>query len=250
MQRAAHADKMPIVMSHPPDNLTARVFFALWPTAAERGQLSVWQAPLKRLCGGRAMRGETLHNTLVFIGDVDGMTRCAQASGAGMPSPRLLPQSAGYAITTDLASVVGSPSRMASSSISNVSEAKLYGLEVLQRAAQEVSGKNFELCFDEAHYWGHNHIVYAAPRHVPQQLAQLVDELQQRLIVHRFKFDRRDYQPHVTLLRNAHWSDAPLPVMQPVRWQISDFALVQSVHQDGLASYRVLARFPLCACNG
>ena len=53
----------------------------------------------------------------------DGMTRCAQASGAGIPSPRLLPQSAGYAITSDLASVVGSPSRMASSSTSNVSEA-------------------------------------------------------------------------------------------------------------------------------
>ena len=83
----------------------------------------------------------------------DGMTRCAQASGAGMPSPRLLPQSAGrnphlnplpegeeaialspsggkldrgLAITSDLASVVGSPSRMASSSISNVSEADAY----------------------------------------------------------------------------------------------------------------------------
>ena len=54
---------------------------------------------------------------------VDEMTRRAQASGAGMSSSRLLPQSAGYAITSDLASVVGSPSRMASSSISNVSEA-------------------------------------------------------------------------------------------------------------------------------
>ena len=53
----------------------------------------------------------------------DGMTRCAQASGAGIPSTRLLPQSAGCAITSDLASVVDSPSRMASSSISNVSEA-------------------------------------------------------------------------------------------------------------------------------
>ncbi|MDP2694885.1 MAG: AsmA-like C-terminal region-containing protein, partial [Gallionella sp.] len=30
-------------------------------------------------------------------GQADGMTRCAQASGAGMPSPRLLPQSAGCA---------------------------------------------------------------------------------------------------------------------------------------------------------
>ncbi|MDO8466255.1 MAG: RNA 2',3'-cyclic phosphodiesterase [Gallionella sp.] len=184
-------------MTHTPENPTARVFFALWPTDAEREQLAAWQKPLKRLCGGRAMRGETLHNTLVFIGDVE-----------------------------------------------------LYGLEVLQLAAQEVSGERFELCFDEARYWGHNHIVYAAPRHVPQQLIQLADGLGQRLDAHRFKFDRRDYQPHVTLLRNAHWSDAPLPAMQPVCWKVGDFALVQSVPRDGLTDYRVLARFPLGAGSG
>jgi 2'-5' RNA ligase len=215
-------------MNHPSD--TARVFFALWPAATESAQLAAWQPALRELCGGRAMRGETLHNTLVFIGEVGGMTRCAQASGAGMPPPRLLPQSAGCA--------------------SNVSEAKLYRLEVLQLAAQEVSGEGFELRFDEARYWGHNHIVYAAPRQVPQQLAQLADALEQRLAAHRFKFASHhlvshEYKPHVTLLRNAHWSDAPLPAMQPVSWQIRDFALVQSAPRDGLMDYRVLARFPL-----
>lgn len=179
------------------DNPTARVFFALWPEAAESKQLAAWQAPLERLCGGRAMRCETLHNTLVFIGDV-----------------------------------------------------QTYGLEALQLAAQEVSGEGFGLHFDEARYWGHNHVVYAAPREVPQKLAQLVSALEQRLDAHRFKFDRRTYKPHVTLLRNAHWSDAPLPVMRPVVWQIDGFALVQSVPREGLADYRILARFPLGACGG
>jgi len=46
----------------------------------------------------------------------------AEHSGAGGAAKQLLPQSAGFAITNDLASVVGSPSRMASSSISNVSQ--------------------------------------------------------------------------------------------------------------------------------
>lgn len=184
-------------MSRPSDNPTARVFFALWPKADERRQLAAWQAPLKRLCGGRAMRGETLHNTLLFIGDVD-----------------------------------------------------IYGLEVLQLAAREASGKGFELYFDEARYWGHNHIAYAAPSHVPQKLVQLVEALRQCLIKHRFSFDQRDYQPHVTLLRNAHWSDAPLPAMQPVCWRIRDFALVQSAPSGGVRDYRVLARFPLGAGDG
>jgi hypothetical protein len=53
------------------------------------------------------------------------------------------------------------------------------------------------------------------------------------------------------LMRNAHWTDAPLPAMRPVCWQIYDFALVQSVNQEKLAGYRVLARFPFgpAACD-
>jgi 2'-5' RNA ligase len=184
-------------MSHQSDHSFVKVFFALWPAATERGHLAAWQTPLKQLCGGRVIRGETLHNTLVFIGDVE-------------------------------------QSR----------------LQALRLVALEVSAACFELCFDEARYWGHNHIVYAAPSHVPQHLAQLVSALEQCLTMHRFTFDQREYKPHVTLLRNARWTDAPLPEMQPARWQIQDFALVESVRQDGLASYRVLARFPLMLSSG
>lgn len=184
-------------MSHPSDHSFVKAFFALWPTDAEHGRLAEWQKPLQHLCGGRAMRGETLHNTLVFIGNIE-------------------------------------QSR----------------LEALQLAAQEVIGKAFELRFDAAHYWGHNHIVYAAPSHVPQHLAQLVTNLEQSLARHRFKFDQREYKPHVTLLRNARWTDALLPAMKTVRWQIRDFALVQSLQKGGLASYQVLARFPLMSSGG
>ena len=184
-------------MSRPTDNPTVRVFFALWPTVAEGGALAAWQVPLKGLCGGRAMRGEILHATLVFVG--------------GIRQARL---------------------------------------EALQLAAQEVAAGGFALCFDVARYWGHNHIVYAAPNHVPQQLEHLVGALEQRLAAHRFKFDRREHKPHVTLLRNARWTDTPLPVMRPVSWQIRDFALVQSAPRDGLADYRVLARFPLMPSGG
>lgn len=184
-------------MKHSPDPSSARVFFALWPTVAEQAQLAAWGASLKRLCGGRVMRSETLHATLVFIGNIE--------SGR---------------------------------------------LEGLQQAAREVSGERFELCFDEARYWGHNHIVYAMPRHVPQQLVQLVDVLRQRLAARHFAFDRRAYQPHVTLLRDARWNDAALPAMQPVNWSVRGFALVQSVSRDGLAGYQLLARFPSGAGSG
>jgi 2'-5' RNA ligase len=173
-------------------NSTARVFFALWPSATERAALSAWQPPLRELCGGRAMLAANLHNTLVFVG--------------------------------------------------NVAE---HRLEALQLAAQEVEAERFDLRFDLARYWGHNHIVFAAPHSVPPQLAQLVHDLEQRLERHRFRFDRRDYKPHVTLLRHAKWSDVPLPEMPAVPWPVRDFVLVQSPQQEGESHYRVLARFPL-----
>jgi 2'-5' RNA ligase len=184
-------------MSLQSDHKFVKVFFALWPTAAERGQLAAWQKSLQQLCGGRAMRSEMLHNTLVFIGEIE-------------------------------------QSR----------------LESMQLASMEVSAASFELCFDEMRYWGHNHIVYAAPVHVPQQLVQLVSVLEQCLTMHRFQFDQREYKPHVTLLRNARWTDTPLPGMQKVCWRIHDFALVQSVRQDAEVCYQVLARFPLSESSG
>ena len=184
-------------MSHRPDRSSIKVFFALWPAAEERMRLAEWQKPLKLLCGGRAMRNENLHNTLVFIG--------------------------------------------------NIARSRLVSLQL---AAQEVNGESFGLTYDVSRYWGHNHIVYAAPAKLPRQLTQLVMALQQNLLTHGFYFDLREYRPHVTLLRNAHWTDAPLPEMQPVYWQVKDFVLVQSEQHEGHSGYRVLSRFPLGPAPG
>lgn len=179
-------------MQTPATPKTLRLFFALWPSASERTDLAAWQTALQHTCGGRVMRPEGLHATLVFLGEVE--------------SDRL---------------------------------------EALQLAAQEVSAPDFTLLLDVAHYWGHNHIVFAAPGHVPPALLQLVSSLEQSLRRHHFKFDARSYKPHVTLLRKAQWSDSPLPVMPSVAWQLHDFALVQSVGDEQGARYEVLVRFPL-----
>ena len=173
-----------------PPNEQARVFFALWPKQQERAALAAWQTDLHRLCGGRVMRADTLHATLVFLGEVAG-----------------------------------------------------HRLEALQLAAQEVAVEPFELCFDTARYWGHNHIVFAAPGFVPPRLLELVDALEQRLRKHHFHFDERPYKPHVTLMRNAQWSDNKLPHMEPVLWKVNDFVLLQSMYIEQGGGYKVLARF-------
>ena len=48
----------------------ARVFFALWPDDGVRDALHREAQRLHRNCGGRVMRRENVHLTLVFVGDV------------------------------------------------------------------------------------------------------------------------------------------------------------------------------------
>lgn len=173
-----------------PDADTSRLFFALWPDTAERTALSAWQAPLQALCGGKAMRPDTLHCTLAFLGEV--------------PARRL---------------------------------------EALTLAAREATMRRFDLEFAAARYWGHNHIAYAAPVVVPPVLDELVAGLETSLRKHHFHFEQREYKPHVTLLRHAQWTDAPLPSIPPVRWHCRDFALVRSLSDAHGARYEVLCRF-------
>ena len=120
-------------------------------------------------------------------------------------------------------------------------------LDALQLTASEVNMERFELRLAQAHYWGHNHIVYAAPDQMPVQLAHLVNTLETSLNRNHFQFDRHTFKPHITLLRHAHWTDQQLPQMQPINWLVEDFALVQSRTKPDVANYRVLARFPLRA---
>jgi 2'-5' RNA ligase len=155
-------------------------------------------------------------------------------------------------------------------------------LETLKLAAEEVVAAEFDLCIDVARYWGHNHILYAAPRIVPDRLLSLVSELEQHLTRHHFVFDNphpnlppevegsivhsqlglksdvgkgiltsglvnplREYKPHVTLMRNVRWNDTPLPEMPPVYWRVDEFVLLQSVPGDSEAHYQILANFRL-----
>lgn len=49
----------------------ARLFFALWPDAAVCGALDQVGRKLRGACGGRQMRRNNIHLTLVFLGNVE-----------------------------------------------------------------------------------------------------------------------------------------------------------------------------------
>ncbi|MEO7727956.1 MAG: RNA 2',3'-cyclic phosphodiesterase [Burkholderiales bacterium] len=60
-----------------------RVFYALWPDGPARDALDRARREAQRTSGGRAMRRDNLHQTLVFVGSVDAEKISALETVAG-----------------------------------------------------------------------------------------------------------------------------------------------------------------------
>lgn len=171
---------------------SSRLFFALWPGAIQRDELYRLARSLHGDCGGRLMRRDNLHLTLVFVGNVE---------------RERIPQ--------------------------------LESLVKLPRVPR------FELEFGVTGYWQHNRIVWAAPVAIPPALSELVAALEDSLQTAGFRFDRRPYAPHVTLIRDAR-APNQLPRMNS-RWEISEFSLVQAMRDEMGSRYEIVANSPLAA---
>ena len=105
---------------------------------AQFGKLSVVSLYLPSGSSGEERQAVKFKFMEAFMPHLRQMMVNSQVSVVG--ESRLLPQTAGSTITSDLASVVGSLSRMASSSISNVSQPHLRNLHA--------SGREVVLCGD------------------------------------------------------------------------------------------------------
>jgi 2'-5' RNA ligase len=112
--------------------------------------------------------------------------------------------------------------------------------------AAGVTGPGFELVIDTVNYWRHNRIVWAAPRECPAGLRALVTALERALKAGNVGFDARPYLPHITLLRGARRAP-PVQAIEPIRWRVADFVLVQSLSYDRTTVYEVMQRWPLAA---
>jgi RNA 2',3'-cyclic 3'-phosphodiesterase len=174
-----------------PETGNARLFFALW-TSAEV-QRSLRSIALQHIgeCGGRPMRENALHMTLLFMGAV-----------------------------------------------------KRLRIEQLAHAAGKVSVSPFAFRLQQFACWPRNHIGYAAPRNEVEELASLARLLRQEVEQAGFSFDRKDFVPHVTLLRDVVHPVAPY-FIDPIEWQVSDFALVESALTEQGVRYQTLATWQL-----
>jgi 2'-5' RNA ligase len=169
---------------------TARVFFALWPDETVRRALMEVALDLHRLAGGKPVREEAVHMTLLFLGDT--------------PVDRL---------------------------------------DTLRAAAGALTFESFTLPIEQAGWWNHNRVVWVGPMQTPPALARLVDALERAVAAQGFRFDRRPFAPHITLVRKAR--RVPLDLKLPsIEWRVREFVLVRSqLNSDG-SRYEVIGRWP------
>jgi 2'-5' RNA ligase len=73
-----------------------RLFFALRPDEGVRAQLAHWSRELHAVCGGRPTRGENLHLTLAFLGNVED----ARAAEVGRAADEVAPRAATLVLDT------------------------------------------------------------------------------------------------------------------------------------------------------
>lgn len=170
---------------------TARVFFALWPSADLQQALHNVAQTYALPCVARVVSAERLHLTLLYIGEVERAR-----------------------------------------------------LAALLQAAGRVPASPFWLVIDRLACWQHNKIGYATAQQPPWPLADLVAALEHTVVLAGFSLAAAEFLAHITLLRKVQYVIEPQN-MQPLRWWVDSFVLVESAGTGADLHYKILAQWPL-----
>ncbi len=117
--------------------------------------------------------------------------------------------------------------------------------ELLARPAT-IATEGFTLNIDRVGVWHHNGIGWVAPSVTPVALAELQERLSDWLESIGFMLEKRAFKPHVTLVRKCT-GEADTIAIDPVRWRVEEYVLVQSKQSEMGIRYEIVGRFALGA---
>jgi 2'-5' RNA ligase len=120
--------------------------------------------------------------------------------------------------------------------------------DCLQAAAGNIRCPAFDLSIDHVGHWPRPRIFWVGPTHTPPALWSLAGQLRTALGDCGLQTETRPYQPHITLARKiskATFIQHGATQIDPVRWSIRRFCLVESVTDPRAASYHILASWML-----
>ncbi|GGF61706.1 RNA 2',3'-cyclic phosphodiesterase [Alteromonas lipolytica] len=122
-------------------------------------------------------------------------------------------------------------------------------LESISQCLDDIAVRPFSLELDSTGYWSGPKIFYAAPTIVPEPLQQLASATESAARRADIAVERRDYQPHVTLIRNVK-EDFPPPLFLPAQQcQFNQFHLFESVSTKSGVTYPIRQSWKLRADN-
>ncbi len=117
-------------------------------------------------------------------------------------------------------------------------------LAAYEAALADLSIPAMELVLDRYGYWPQPRILWLGSSCTPPELYGLVAELHRRLRGCGFAPERRAFQAHITLARRFTGSVSTQPLEKPVRWPISEIALIASLPSPEGSRYEVLRCWP------
>ncbi len=191
----------------------SRVFFALWPDRDVRARLHLETQRLHRLLGGRPTHPDSLHLTLVFVGDVDnGRLPGLANAGARVKCPP-------FEMAFDR-QACWRHNHIAHLGVARPPEALF---ELVEQLSYNLGTAG--ITFDVRPYKPHITLIRKAD-------------------CARFP-SRGDEHSNVSASESVGDNPNENPALQPIRWSARDFVLVRSSLRPGGARYEQLGRWPL-----
>lgn len=115
-----------------------------------------------------------------------------------------------------------------------------------REAAVQVRGSPCEVVFDAVEFWRRPEVLTLVARALPPPLDSLVTQLRTALAARGFEPESRPFRAHLTLSRKVVTPVSPV-TFEPLRWPVTDFALVESITDRSGSVYTPLASWPLLA---
>lgn len=108
----------------------------------------------------------------------------------------------------------------------------------LLEATNSIISQRFSLTLDRLAGFAKPKIVYLAPSTIPAELVQLQQQMATLCKAQGFTDIHDSYRPHVTLARHAVFSKSV--AVEPIRLEISEYALYVSENNNGKVQYSPL----------
>ena len=107
----------------------------------------------------------------------------------------------------------------------------------IETQAEKITSQPFDLDLTSCGYWKKPQVAWLAPLTIPAELKQLAYQVQNNLVPCGFEPEKRDYKPHITLVRKAKQLPA-VKEIQAIEWHVDKFCLVESVTAEKGAVYQ------------